>query len=122
MSSWLIQTAVLPGIVSALEVRPSGENPTVNTDSWAPTQDITATAIQQASWSDVLPLQKIDEHAKVAVVTRPGSSLVRDDAPPSLMVISALIGVAVFSLILCLMTLPHHWFYGNTTRWKRTRW
>ena len=99
MSSWLIQTAVLPGIVSALEVRPSGENPTVNTDSWAPAQDITATAIQQASWSDVLPLQKIDEHAKVAVVTRPGSSLVRDDAPPSLMVISALIGVAVFSLI-----------------------
>lgn len=122
MSSWLIQTAVLPGIVSALEVRPSGENPTVNTDSWAPAQDITATAIQQASWSDVLPLQKIDEHAKVAVVTRPGSSKVRDDAPPSLMVISALIGVAVFSLILCLMTLPHHWFYGNTTRWKRTRW
>lgn len=122
MSSWLTQTTALSGFFSALEIRPSSENPKVTTDSWTPVQSIDASQIQQASWSEVVPFEKIEEHAKVAVVTRPGSSVVRDDAPPSLMVIAALIGVAVFSLILCLMTLPHHWFYGNTTRWRRTRW
>lgn len=122
MSSWLIQTAALSGWISALELRPLAESPTVTTDSWTPVQDIDVSQIQQVSWSEMTPLQRIEEHAKVAVVTRPSSSVVRDDAPSSMMVIAALIGVAFFSLILCLMTLPHHWFYGNTTRWRRTRW
>lgn len=122
MSLWLIQTAAISAFASALEIRPTAENPKVTTDSWAPAQEIDVSQIQQASWSEMAPLQRIEEHAKIAVVTRPSTPTVRDDAPSSLMVIAALIGVAVFSLILCVMTLPHHWFYGNTTRWRRPHW
>lgn len=120
MSAWLIHSTAFSGYVSALEIRPITETPTVTTDKWAPVQEIDFNQIQQASSSDMSgTLQKSEEHAKAVVVTRPTTSVVRDDAPSSYMVLAALIGVALFSLALCVLTLPHHWFYGNTTRWRR---
>lgn len=118
MSAWLIHSTVVSGGISALEIRPVTETPVITTDSWASVQQIDVSEIQQTSWTEMAPLAKITEHAKVAVVTRPGTPVVRDDAPSSVLVLAALIGVALFSLVLCVMTLPYHWFYGNTTRWR----
>ncbi len=118
MSEWLIHTTVTSAIGFALEIRPLSESPSVTTDKWTPVQKIELNEIQQTSWSEVAPLEKLAEPAKVVVATRPYSPVVRDDAPSSGMVIATLIGVAAFSLLLCLMTLPHHWFHGNTTRWR----
>jgi hypothetical protein len=118
MSSWIIHTTVTSAICFALEKRPMTENAPVTTDSWTPSPQIDINAIQQTSWSESVPLEHITHAPKVVVETRPATQVVRDDAPSSMMVVACLLGVAVFSLILCVMTLPHHWFNGNTTRWR----
>ena len=119
MSAWLIHTTALSSYLSALEIRPTTETPTVTTDKWAPVHEFDFNQIQQASSSEMSgTFERSEEHAKAAVVTRPTTSVVRDDTPSSYMVFAALIGVALFSLVLCVLTLPHHWFYGNTTRWR----
>ena len=72
--------------------------------------------IQQVNWTEGAtssPLNVTNTLATQAHVARP---IDRQDAPPSYVVIACLIGFGIFSLVLCLSSLPHYWFQRDNTR------
>ena len=112
------QPIVLSAFYSALEKQPIAERPSVTATSEESEEPTDTGAIQQASWSEVTPQVA---PATAVAVAQPVYKAVRDDAPSSMVVIACLVGVALFSLILCLSTLPHHWFHRNSTRWRERK-
>ena len=79
--------------------------------------------IQNVSWSEMSTTQATTPTNTAGVSLPPQHRVTRDDAPPSYLVVSGLIGFAILSLILGLMSLPHHWFHGDTLTWReRKKW
>ncbi len=80
-------------------------------------------AIQQASWNSSEIEQSSQLYSAVGVASNPSSQVVRDNAPSSYVVIACLVGFATLSLVLCLSSLPHYWFLGNSLTWReRDKW
>ena len=80
-------------------------------------------AIQQASWNSSEMEHSSQLYSAVGIESNPSSQVVRDNAPSSYVVIACLVGFAILSLVLCLSSLPHYWFLGNSLTWReRDKW
>jgi hypothetical protein len=110
-----VYSALGENLKSAQPVEPKS-NEHVNTENESPSNQI-----QQVGWSVPTMSNTVLDSSAATLAVKPQYQVVRDNAPSSTIVISLLIGIAVFSLLLGLASLPHHWLHGDSTRWRERK-
>ncbi len=108
-------TPVLTVVCSALEKNSPREKPVDGQEQ------VESGQVQQVSWDQSAVGNTLTSQSTASVASQPIYHVVRDNAPSSTMVVATLIAFGVFSLVLCLWSMPHYWFHGDSTRWRERK-
>ena len=118
-----ITSMTLSAVISALGENLKSAQPVEpeSHENLNPESESTSQQIQQAGWSVPTSTNTLLDSSADTLAVKPQYHVVRDNAPSSTMVIWLLIGFGVFSLLLGLASLPHHWLHGDSTRWRERK-
>ncbi len=116
----VMTTAMLFGVQGSVGVGLDHEDPELDSSAKPMQGDLASPAdsasIIQASWDQ--PTLRLAVEVPQPLVSVQPKQATWDAAPSPVVVISCLVGLAVFSLILGFVTLPFEWFHRNSVNWR----